>query len=269
MTDVDNQQYVAYQYSDSEKYLIRVETHRDHSEAAGNFNAWLLDQLEPVADVPVLDVGCGPGIYHRFLVPRGVPVVATDLFAGMLRDARARGGGKAALVQGTAEVLPFRDATFERVMANHMLYHVEDQMAALREMRRVARTGARVVLATNAADNMRRLHDLHTEACTRIGLRSTSDTAPVRFTLDHLELVRSVFPTARVESRDDALVFREAAPALRYYATFIVDYVDPLPPDRSHQPMLMESMRRVVDEVIEREGVLRVPKAAGCFIADL
>lgn len=187
----------------------------------------------------------------------------------MLRDARTRGGGKAALVQGTAESLPFGDATFDRVMANHMLYHVEDQMAALREIRRVARTGARVVLATNANDNMRRLHDMHTEACARIGLRSTSDASPSRFTLDHIDLVQSVFPTARVESRADALLFRETEALLRYYATFIVDYVDPLPEDRSHQPKLMESIRQVIDEVIEREGVLRIPKTAGCFIADL
>ncbi|MBV9581646.1 MAG: class I SAM-dependent methyltransferase, partial [Chloroflexi bacterium] len=49
-------------------------------------------------------------------------------------------------IEGDAEHLPLPSATYDRVMANHMLYHVADQLAALRELRRVLKPNGRVLL---------------------------------------------------------------------------------------------------------------------------
>lgn len=269
MNQVDDRGYLSYQYSGAEKYLIRVETHRDYSETPGDFVDWSLDRLEPRAGQLVIDVGCGPGIYHRRLAQRGATVAGCDLFDGMLRERTNEAAASGRGVRATAEVLPFRDGAAPRVMANHMLYHVTDQAAALRELRRVCADGGRVMLTTNAADNMQRLHEIHTLACEDVGLQSTSEAAPSRFTLDDIELVNTAFPAARIEKRADALVFETVEPALRYYASFIIDYVTPLPDDGSHRALLMDAMAHRVDEIIARDGVLRIPKDAGCFVAEV
>jgi SAM-dependent methyltransferase len=265
---IDDRDYLSYQYSDADKYLTRVDTHRKYSEIAGSFSEWVLGELAAVPGSLLLDVGCGPGIYHPALHERGVHVVGADLFSGMLATA-GEGRAARALVRATAEALPFANQTFDYVMANHMLYHVKDQRMALLEMRRVARPGARVLLTTNASDNMRRLRELHDAACLKAGLRSTSDDAPSRFTLEDTALIGAVFPDTRVVRRKDALVFRAPEPLLRFYASFMIDYVDPLPGDGRHRPLLLAAMDSLVRDEIAREGEVRIPKDSGCFVADV
>jgi SAM-dependent methyltransferase len=186
---------------------------------------------------------------------------------GMLREVRtaARAGGYVvSTAVASAERLPFGDATFDRVIASHMLYHVPDQRRALEEMRRVARNGGRVVLATNGGTNG--TYDLHCVAARAVGFMPTPNDA-ARFTLEDLALVRSIFPSAEVFVREDALLFPDAAAVLRYYASYPVDEIEGRPLDGSHRAPLIERMGRHVSEIIARDGVLRLPKTAGCFVA--
>lgn len=46
------------------------------------------------------------------------------------------------------EAMPFAEATFDLVIANHVLEHVDDDLRALREIRRVLRPGGRAILQT-------------------------------------------------------------------------------------------------------------------------
>lgn len=73
-------------------------------------------------------------------------------------------------VTADAQALPFRDGVFDRAMANHVLYLVEDRTQVLRELRRVTRPGGRVVMATNSRSSMARLFDVVNEAAVQVGL---------------------------------------------------------------------------------------------------
>ena len=262
--------YLRYQYADAEKFLIRVEAHARYSETpGGGFREWLLGLTAPAPGMSALDVGCGPGTYHAVLCAAGVRVTACDASPGMVKEVRARaakGGLAVDATVGDAEALAFRSAAFDLVFANHMLYHVADQTAALREMHRVLRPGGRVVLATNAAYNCARIDTLHEEAARAEGYEPRPSGA-LRFTLDHLPLVRSVFPSAEMHERKDAFVFPDAASAVRYYASGFIDAIQDRPADNSHRPKLAARMTDAIGRIVEAEGVFRVPKAAGCFIA--
>jgi ubiquinone/menaquinone biosynthesis C-methylase UbiE len=85
----------------------------------------------------VLDVGCGTGALQRQL---GDAVVGTDLSERML--ARASG----ARVAGDALRLPFGAETFDAVASISVLHHWAGPVQVLREIRRVMRTGGRLVL---------------------------------------------------------------------------------------------------------------------------
>ena len=94
----------------------------------------------------VADVGCGPGQYARALVARGLRVVATDLSAGMLTQARTVGTLR--LFQADMRYLPLPSATFDGCFVCASLLHLPraDAPAALLEFRRVLRPGGALYL---------------------------------------------------------------------------------------------------------------------------
>src|SRR5882762_2038210 len=81
--------YLRYQYDDSEKLRIRIETHERFTVGDADFNAVLIEHVQPVAGQWLLDVGCGPGLQHAPLQASGVRVTGVDVSMGMLREARS------------------------------------------------------------------------------------------------------------------------------------------------------------------------------------
>jgi len=87
----------------------------------------------PPTDRLVLDLGAGTGVAGRAALAAGARrVVAVDLSEGMLRR---RGGGRP--VAADAVALPFRDGSFDLVVAAFCLNHLGSLATGLAEARRV------------------------------------------------------------------------------------------------------------------------------------
>ncbi|RZS43391.1 methyltransferase family protein [Herbihabitans rhizosphaerae] len=91
----------------------------------------------------VLDLGSGTGRHAAAAQRFGAQVVAVDLDAAVLKDARdtlaAVPGSAAVRADGLA--LPFADDTFERVIISEVLEHVPDDRAMIAEAVRVLAPG--------------------------------------------------------------------------------------------------------------------------------
>jgi ubiquinone/menaquinone biosynthesis C-methylase UbiE len=262
--------YLHYQYDDSRRLRVRIDTHRLYSEFPDRLHDELLQHLQLRHDIRVLDVGCGPGRYHPAIAEYRAAIFGVDSSAGMLEEARVRAAATypVHLVQADAQALPFANASFDRVLAIHMLYHVPDRLRALQEFRRVLWPGGRVVLATNAARYLARLDGLHRDAAQVLGYTASTGDGN-RFTLEDLDLVRKVFPSAKRHVLSNALVFHEAEPLVRYYASGLVDRIADRPADSVHHPKLIEAVRDRVQAILDQEGVFRDPKDYGFFVADI
>ena len=125
------------------------------------FGDALLQEAELRADAAVLDVAAGsgePGLSAAARVPHGT-VVLTDISAGMLRVAqeKAVAGGldNVRFVVCDAAALPFDDATFDAVFCRFGFMFFPEISAAVREMVRTAKPGARISAAVwgRAAEN--------------------------------------------------------------------------------------------------------------------
>lgn len=92
----------------------------------------------------VLDVATGTGLVALELVARGFRVTGLDRSPEMLAVARARFGSQVELVEGTAESLPFADASFDHLTFTYLLRYVEDPGATLAELARVVRPGGTI-----------------------------------------------------------------------------------------------------------------------------
>lgn len=101
----------------------------------------------------VLEVGCGSAPCARWLVSQGAYAVGLDISAGMLRHARAAApatGPRPALVQASAESLPFADGSFDLACsAFGGVPFVADSARVMREVARVLRPGGRWVFSVN------------------------------------------------------------------------------------------------------------------------
>jgi SAM-dependent methyltransferase len=100
----------------------------------------------------VLDVGCGTGDDVLALAQRvgaAGRAVGVDASATMIAEAERRtaeAGVAAECMQMDAQHLTFPDAIFDGVRAERLLQHVPDPAAALAEIVRVAKPGARIVI---------------------------------------------------------------------------------------------------------------------------
>lgn len=98
----------------------------------------LLRLLDPKWGESVLDVGCGTGETLRRLSDAGLRVTGLDGSEAMLAVAR-RKLGSVPLFAGDATSLPFDDASFDAAILNTTLEFVDDPLAAIREVTRIAR----------------------------------------------------------------------------------------------------------------------------------
>jgi ubiquinone/menaquinone biosynthesis C-methylase UbiE len=103
-----------------------------------------------VAGRRILDAGCGSGPLFAALRDRGAIVSGIDMSAGMLEQARRRLGADADLrVADLADPLPFPDDSFDDVIASLVLHYLQDWGPTLAELRRVLRTGGRLIVSVN------------------------------------------------------------------------------------------------------------------------
>jgi len=91
-------------------------------------------------DQRVLEVGCGTGHWLRSFGASGIRVAGLDAPAQMLAHAKSQAPG-AALVQGSAESLPWTSESFDRIFCISAFHHFLDKVACLTEARRVLRPG--------------------------------------------------------------------------------------------------------------------------------
>ncbi len=99
--------------------------------------------VEPGARV--LDVCCGTGDLALAAHAEGGRVTGLDFSEPMLERAR-RKSSEVEWVRGDLLELPFEDASFDAVTVGFGVRHVEELGAALRELRRVLRSGGRLAV---------------------------------------------------------------------------------------------------------------------------
>jgi ubiquinone/menaquinone biosynthesis C-methylase UbiE len=226
-------------------------------------SAWALDLVPLAGDERILDVGCGNGLHLAELTRREHrgAVCGMDLSNGMLPAARAR--SDAALLVGDAQRLPFADASFDRVLAMHMLYHVPDRDLAIAEFRRVLRPDGVALALTNSHRHLEELNDLVGAALFELnGTDPARLRAYLRFSSESGEAeLRRHFATVVRHDVESTLVVTEV--------DAVVAYVESMgsiaQASAAGSPILREVEART-RAVIEREGAFRIRTEVGCFV---
>lgn len=125
---------------------------------AQSYKQAIMEQLALSVGAAILDVGCGTGQDALDLAQAVGPhgrVVGIDYSETMLEAARTRAAQAQLPVEyvlAEASQLPFADASFDGCQASRVFGHLREPERALAEMVRVARPGARIVVADGDLD---------------------------------------------------------------------------------------------------------------------
>lgn len=107
--------------------------------------------IEEVYGKKILDAGCGPGVYSKWLLDRGAQVVSIDASEKMLSHARQRTENRAICYRANMEDgLPFLDSSsFDGILSTLAVGYVRDQKALFAEFHRLFRKGGWFIFSTD------------------------------------------------------------------------------------------------------------------------
>lgn len=131
------------------------EIYRDPTFHWPNF-LLILDRLRLAPKDRLLEVGCGGGAFVHRALESGCTAVGVDHSPEMLRTALASNDdavreGRLTLVEAEADRLPVPDEEFSCAVSTGVFGFLSDPIAALREMHRAMRPGARLVIFSGTA----------------------------------------------------------------------------------------------------------------------
>lgn len=115
----------------------------------------IFDWVRPTDDMVILDVPCGRGFYlNMFRYVSDCRLVGAELDWDVLLKAQRNVGHLPNLALNHANIyaLPYPDDTFDAVILSEILEHVDDDVAALREVFRVLKPGGVAAITVPNAD---------------------------------------------------------------------------------------------------------------------
>ena len=108
-----------------------------------SFLRGVVEKLKPAGGSPkILDVGCGTGANLEMLAQFGQSE-GVDVSDDALEFCKTKG---LKVHKGLAEELPFPDESFDLVTALDVVEHLDDDVAGLREMRRVLKSDGKTLI---------------------------------------------------------------------------------------------------------------------------
>ncbi|MDF2650901.1 MAG: type 11 methyltransferase [Paenibacillus sp.] len=257
------------QYGNEEKFKHRIQLHKQFSTNKYPWPFWVFDYLPKRDHAKVLELGGGNGLLWMVnvnRVPENWDITITDLSAGMLENAQKNLPAYSNLHFKVvdAEQIDYPDSTFDIVIANHMLYHVENREKALLEIRRVLKPDGMLYASTVGNGNMLELKELIQEYDRDSNYDTVLRTIETRFSLENgEEQLKAFFSDVQLHLYEDSLLVTDADVIVRYVLSLndLETGATVLDPNKA------EHFKTFLDEKMKQSGgKLHIHKASGMFI---
>jgi SAM-dependent methyltransferase len=254
------------QYQDDRNLNTRIGLHARFSTNTYGWSNWVFDHLSFSENARILELGCGPGSLwtgNEQRIAPGWQVTLTDFSTGMViraYETLATGKGSFTFAATDAQCVPFPDASFDSVVANHMLYHVPNRHQALQEIRRTLKPDGYLYATTVGGDHMREMWDLLLPYVPDVHDRVYEVLRGFTLQNGGAQLA-GIFDHVRMDEYPDHLEVTDVEAVIAYLQSSPTSIIDTL------TPVQLEAVRTAIAERIASEGAFHIHKSSGILIA--
>ena len=209
------------QYQNATNISSRINLHNLYSQNKQGWFPWIFQQCHIRPGLRILELGCGDGTLwteNLSLIPEDISITLSDISSGMLRDARRAIGSsdtRFAFRAFDCKKIPYKDESFDLVIANHVLFYCDDIPAVLKEVCRVLSPGGHFLCSAYGKAHMQEVSQLVEDFDDRIVL--SADKLYERFGRENgRKILEPFFPDAKWLSYEDFLLVQDAEPLISY-----------------------------------------------------
>ncbi len=247
---------VKEQYKTAINLNTRISIHSKYSVNKQGFGNWIVSNYKFENGMRILEIGCGTGAMwknYMNLLDNISEIVLTDFSEGMLQSAKELLGDNPHISYKVVDIqdIPFKDNSFDVVIANMMLYHVPDIHKGLSEVKRVLKQEGIFYCATYGE------HGITEYLANVLKEYNVSDKLNKNFTLQNGgEILAKHFTDVHRLDYEDALDVTDVEDML--------DYISSLTSMSNINNIARDELKQVLESNMV-EGILRIPKEYGMF----
>lgn len=248
------------QYKNAKNLNDRIRLHEKYSTNKQGWFNWLFEKIDFSNVNRLLELGCGNGkLWQENKIDlRNREVFLSDISEGMVEEVRNKLGTDFNCILADAERIPFKDVYFDSIIANHVLFYLNDLNLGLKEISRVLKSDGILYCSTYGKEHMKEITEIVQEFDSRINL--SNHKLYEIFGLENGERILSkYFKNIQRFDYKDTLEITESKP--------LVDYIMSCHGNQNEilGPRLAE-FKEYIDRLLKQDGKIVVTKQAGLFI---
>ena len=249
------------QYKNAKNLNDRISLHEKYSTNKQGWFNWLFNQIDFSKVNRLLELGCGNGkLWQENRIDlRNREIFLSDISEGMVEEVRNKLGSDFNCIVADAEKIPFKDSYFDSIIANHVLFYLNDLNLGLKEISRVLKPNGILYCSTYGKNHMKEITEIVQNFDSRINLSNHRlyDT----FGLENGEsILEEYFYNVQRMDYEDSLEITESKP--------LIDYIMSCHGNQNEilGPRLNEFKEYIEKLFLKKNGKIFVTKQAGLFI---
>ena len=164
------------QYKNAKNLNDRISLHEKYSTNKQGWFNWLFNQIDFSKFNRLLELGCGNGkLWQENRIDlRNREIFLSDISEGMVEEVRNKLGSDFNCIVADAEKIPFKDEYFDSIIANHVLFYLNDLNLGLKEIDRVLKSDGILYCSTYGKNHMKEITEIVQNFDSRINLSNHS-----------------------------------------------------------------------------------------------
>lgn len=248
------------QYKNAKNLNDRISLHEKYSTNKQGWFNWLFNQIDFSKVNRLLELGCGNGkLWQENRIDlRNREIFLSDISEGMVEEVRNKLGSDFNCIVADAEKIPFKNSYFDSIIANHVLFYLNDLNLGLKEIDRVLKSDGIFYCSTYGKNHMKEITEIVQNFDSRINLsnRSLYDI----FGLENGEdILSKYFSNIQRMDYKDSLEITESKPLIDYIMSCHGNQNEILGPR-------LNEFKEYIEELLKNNGKIVVTKQAGLFV---